>query len=211
MANFGDRAIGGYGQILGGVELWEDDGEGLEPTGDGVPGVEIYLNSGERDTTDDNGAFSFYVPATSYTVSMVVPDGYMVVGPLSIDKTLAADGDTALVVFGLAVAGLVGWVAGVHAVERLFQGEPVRELLSQLFVFGILGLSGTIVFIQCLRSRGWARRTASVAAIMFLAIIVAQPFTGYGLLGGRPAVSATFLAGQLPGLILVVLCAAVGA
>jgi prepilin-type N-terminal cleavage/methylation domain-containing protein len=112
MANFGDRAIGGYGQILGGVELWEDDGEGLEPTGNGVPDVEIYLNSGERDTTDTNGAFSFYVPVTSYTVSMVVPDGYMAVGPLSVNKTLIANGDTALVVFGLADAGATGTIEG---------------------------------------------------------------------------------------------------
>jgi prepilin-type N-terminal cleavage/methylation domain-containing protein len=112
MANFGDRAIGGYGQILGDVELWADQGEGLEPTGNGVPGVVIYLNSGERDTTEANGAFAFFVPATSYTVTMVVPDGYMAVGPLSVDKTLAADGDTALVLFGLAEAGATGTIEG---------------------------------------------------------------------------------------------------
>ncbi|GAG43801.1 unnamed protein product, partial [marine sediment metagenome] len=101
MANFGDRAIGGYGTILGGVELWADEGGGLEPTHDGVPGVEIYLNSGQRDTTNNLGVFSFLVPVLSYTVTMVVPPGFAAVGPLSVDKTLGAEGDTALVLFGL--------------------------------------------------------------------------------------------------------------
>jgi hypothetical protein len=112
-------------------------------------------------------------------------------------------------VFGLAVAGLVTWVASVHAVERLFQGEPAQEILSQLFVFGVLGLAGSIVFIQCLRGRGWARRTAAVGAIMFLVVMVAQPFTGYGLLGPRPALAATVLPRQHYGIMMVVACAAV--
>jgi prepilin-type N-terminal cleavage/methylation domain-containing protein len=112
MANFGDRAIGGYGTILGGVELWVDGGGGPEPTEDGVPDVEIYLNSGQRDTTDSRGAFSFLVPVSSYTVTMVVPPGFAAVGPLSVDKTLAAEGDTALVVFGLVEAGITGTIEG---------------------------------------------------------------------------------------------------
>ncbi len=123
LADFGDRAIGGYGQILGGVELWEDYGEGLEPTGDGVAGVEIFLNSGERDTTDINGAFSFYVPATSYTVTMIVPESYAAVGPLSFDKTLSADGDTALVVFGLAESGATGTLEGTVFLDEDEDGD----------------------------------------------------------------------------------------
>jgi hypothetical protein len=112
LANFGDRAIGGYGRILGGVELWVDEGGGPVPTGDGVPDVEIYLNSGQRDTTNVHGAFSFLVPVSSYTVTMVVPPGFAAVGPLSVDKTLDAEGDTALVVFGLIDVGLTGTIEG---------------------------------------------------------------------------------------------------
>lgn len=111
-ADFGDRAMGGYGSILGGVLLWDDETGDLAPTEEGVAGVEIYLNSGERDTTDENGAFSFYLPVTTYTVTMVVPGGYAAVGPTSFDKTLAADGDTALVVFGLVEAGATGIIEG---------------------------------------------------------------------------------------------------
>jgi prepilin-type N-terminal cleavage/methylation domain-containing protein len=137
LAEFGDRAIGGYGQILGKVELWRDDGEGLAATGEGVSGVEIYLNSGERDTTGDNGTFSFYVPVTSYTISMVVPENYLAVGPLSVDRTIAAEGDTVHVLFGLSEAGATGSIEGTVFLDENEDGvfDPTEPGIPSVSVF----------------------------------------------------------------------------
>jgi type II secretory pathway pseudopilin PulG len=110
-ANFGDRAIGGYGIIQGDVVLW--DGESLPgPTEFGVAGVEIYLNTGDRDTTSDVGAFAFLVPVNTYSITMSVPEGYVAMGPSTVDRTLEFEGDTVMVEFGLLPAEETGTIAG---------------------------------------------------------------------------------------------------
>jgi prepilin-type N-terminal cleavage/methylation domain-containing protein len=111
-ANFGDRAIAGYGVILGKVILFEDDEGTPEPTEFGVQDVEIFLNSGERDTTDDQGQYMLLVPVNTYSVTMVVPPGYGAVGPVTVDRTLDAEGDTAIVNFGLLPAAETGTIQG---------------------------------------------------------------------------------------------------
>jgi prepilin-type N-terminal cleavage/methylation domain-containing protein len=110
-ANFGDRAIGGYGSILGKVYLWEDN-DPPEPTETGVPGVDIYLNTGERDTTSSIGAYAFLVPVSTYSITMDVPEGYMAMGRSTVDRTLASEGDTVMVDFGLLPADESGTIAG---------------------------------------------------------------------------------------------------
>lgn len=111
-ADFGDRAMGGYGQILGKVTLDENNDGTLDPSEPGVDSVEIFLNSGERDTTDVDGLYSFLVAVTSYSVTMTVPAGYLAVGPTSVNATLAAEGDTAVVDFGLSLYLETGTIAG---------------------------------------------------------------------------------------------------
>jgi prepilin-type N-terminal cleavage/methylation domain-containing protein len=114
VANFGDRAIGGYGAILGHVILYElpSPTEDPVPTEYGVQGVTIYLDTGDRDTTDSNGAYMFLVPVSSYTISMTVPPGFLAVGPTSVDRALASQGDTVMVDFGLVETGETGTIAG---------------------------------------------------------------------------------------------------
>jgi len=110
-ANFGDRAMGGYGAIIGDVVLWEDN-DPPEPTEYGVPDVEIYLNSGERDTTSSTGAFALMVPVNTYSITMAVPEGYAAMGPSTVDRTLEFEGDTVMVTFGLLPADETGTIAG---------------------------------------------------------------------------------------------------
>jgi prepilin-type N-terminal cleavage/methylation domain-containing protein len=131
LANFGDRAIGGYGAILGKVILYEDEG-GEEPqsTGDGIAGVEIFLDTGDRDTTDVNGAYIFLVPISTYSITMQVPSGYLAVGPTTVDRALAAEGDTAMVNFGLMVATETGTIAGKVFEDEPFGGNPPNGLLD---------------------------------------------------------------------------------
>jgi type II secretory pathway pseudopilin PulG len=118
--DFGDRAIAGYGGILGKVILYEDEGTGPEPTEYVVPGVEIFLNTGERDTTDNLGRYSFIVPVSTYSITMGVPMGYLAVGPTTVDRALGGTGDTVMVDFGLMLAENTGTITGV-----VFEDEPV--------------------------------------------------------------------------------------
>jgi prepilin-type N-terminal cleavage/methylation domain-containing protein len=112
IANFGDRAIAGYGGILGMVVLWEQEGANPpEPTEYGVGGVEIFLNTGERDTTSNIGQYSFMIPASSYTITMDVPSGYQAIGHTSVTRAVA-EGDTVMVDFGLLPVEETGTIAG---------------------------------------------------------------------------------------------------
>lgn len=113
VADFGDRALGGYGAILGQVWLWDNpDGGDLAKTDTAIPGVEIYLNSGERDTTGNQGDYGFLVPVSTYSVTMLVPESFAAVGEVTVDRTLASEGDTAIVDFGLMEAGATGTIKG---------------------------------------------------------------------------------------------------
>jgi type II secretory pathway pseudopilin PulG len=128
IANFGDRAMGGYGTIIGRVDLYED-GDPPEPSGLGVPGVEIYLNTGVRDTTSSIGRFAMLVPVNTYSITMVVPGGFTAVGPSTVDRTLEFEGDTVRVVFGLLQAEETGTIAGTVYFDEnedglLGTGEP---------------------------------------------------------------------------------------
>jgi hypothetical protein len=77
-----------------------------------VAGVEIHLDTGDRDTTDNRGAYMFLVPISSYSITMEVPAGYQAIGPVSVTRSLAAEGDTAMVDFKLIAAAETGTIAG---------------------------------------------------------------------------------------------------
>jgi prepilin-type N-terminal cleavage/methylation domain-containing protein len=123
-ANFGDRAMGGYGQILGKVILDENVDGVLDPAEPGVDSVDIFLNSGEHDTSDVDGLYGFLVPVSSYSVTMTVPDGYLAVGPTVVNTTLAAEGDTAVVNFGLSMNLATGTIAGKVYNDTDHDGVP---------------------------------------------------------------------------------------
>lgn len=127
-ADFGDRAISGYGAIIGHVDLYEE-GEPPVPTGFGVQYVEIYLNTGDRDTTSNTGMFTMLVPVNTYSITMNVPEGYTAVGPSTVDRTLEYEGDTVMVAFGLLPAEETGTITGTVYLDEdedglLTSGEP---------------------------------------------------------------------------------------
>lgn len=109
-------------------------------------------------------------------------------------------------VAGLAAAAVVASGALLHSVGRFIYGEPLSDLLTELSVFGLLGLAGCMVYVQCLRGRGWACRTAAVSAAVFLALLVLQSLTGYRPLGAGPAWTGMSLRDCWPGLAAVVAC-----
>jgi prepilin-type N-terminal cleavage/methylation domain-containing protein len=123
-ANFGDRAMGGYGQILGKVILDENTDGVLDPAEPGVDSVAVFLNSGEHDTSDVDGLYGFVVPVSTYSITMTVPDGYLAVGPTVVNRTLAAEGDTVMVNFGLSLHLATGTIAGKVYNDANNNGTP---------------------------------------------------------------------------------------
>jgi type II secretory pathway pseudopilin PulG len=138
-ADFGDQAIGGYGSILGRVII-DENGDGvLDPAEPGAGGVEIFLHTDERTSTDDEtGAYMFTVPVASYGITMVVPSGYLAVGPVTYTRTLDAEGDTAVVNFGLTVHSGTGELSGTVYLDENENGQ--RDLGES----GIAGVSVTL-------------------------------------------------------------------
>ncbi|MFH1221394.1 MAG: SdrD B-like domain-containing protein [Candidatus Eisenbacteria bacterium] len=109
--DFGDRTD--YGQILGKVILDENGDGTLDPGEPGVQGVDIALDTGKQTLSGADGSYQFDVPTGSYTITMTVPRGYIAVGPASVNRTLASQGDTAQVNFGLAVHRDTGIINGL--------------------------------------------------------------------------------------------------
>ncbi|MGQ9603292.1 MAG: SdrD B-like domain-containing protein [bacterium] len=111
--DFGDQAIGGYGTIHGMVMLYEQFAGGdPTPTGVGVEGVTIYLNTGERTTTMSDGTYSFFVPVSTYSVTMVVPPNYSPVGPTTVDCTIPGSGESVVANFGVIASSATGTIRG---------------------------------------------------------------------------------------------------
>ena len=137
-ADFGDRALGGYGQILGKVTLDQNNDGTLDPSEPGVDSVDIFLDAGQHDTTDVDGLYSFLVPVSSYSVTMSVPSGYLAVGPTTVNTTIPAEGDTARVDFGLTVFTETGSIAG-----KVFN-DTNRNGVPDLGETGLAGVSLTL-------------------------------------------------------------------
>jgi len=137
-ADFGDRAMGGYGQILGKVTLDENNDGTLDPSEPGVDSVDIFLDSGQRDTTDADGLYGFLVPVSSYSVTMAVPRGYIAIGPTTVNTTIPAEGDTVHVDFGLSTQTETGAIAG-----QVFD-DTNRNGVPDIGESGIAGVSLTL-------------------------------------------------------------------
>jgi len=90
-------------------------------------------------------------------------------------------------VAGLGAASLAIFGSVLSASAGFIYGSPPPELLTNLFVFGALGLAGCMIFAQCLQGRSWACRAAAVSSLVFVILLVLQPFTEYALLTNRPA------------------------
>ncbi|MFO8006114.1 MAG: hypothetical protein R6V05_00095 [Candidatus Brocadiia bacterium] len=111
-------------------------------------------------------------------------------------------------VAGLAAAALAVQSTVLRAAIRFVYGAPAHSVLTGFFVFGLLGLGGCIVFVQTLRGVGWAARTAVVAAVVFLMLLLMQPVHGRMLVPQRLEAVHDSSAAYQAGLVAVVLCAA---
>lgn len=109
--NFGDRPGSGVGTILGGV--YDDlNQNGMYDDEPGLSDVVITLHTGQSDTTDAYGQFSFSVPVGTYTVVEADPPGYGSTTPNAVDAILATDGGTAHAYFGDTVSAASGTIRG---------------------------------------------------------------------------------------------------
>jgi len=75
-------------------------------------------------------------------------------------------------VAGLAVAALTVLGTLLHAIDEFIHGAPPASMLPEALAFGLLGLGGCVVFVEFLRDRGWAYRTAAAAAAAFVPLAV---------------------------------------
>jgi len=87
---------------------------------------------------------------------------------------------------GLVASAFVIQAAIVRSAVRFVYGTPPPQVLTELFVFGLLGLAGAIIFAECLQGRGWACRSAAASALTFLALVLFQTFSSGGVFR-RPA------------------------
>ncbi len=110
--DFGDRPTSGLGWIKGVV--WNDANNDttIDFGENGIRNVLVYLNTGDRDTTDSSGRFSFHVPVTSYTVTEIDSAGYVSTTSNQVNVTIPADGDTVYCAFGDRQADAVGVIEG---------------------------------------------------------------------------------------------------
>jgi hypothetical protein len=83
---------------------------------------------------------------------------------------------------GLGASAFVMQAALLRAAVRFIYGPPPPEVLTGLFACGLLGLAGTVMFVECLQGRGWACRSAAAACLAFLAMLVFQALAGEGIL-----------------------------
>jgi hypothetical protein len=111
--NFGDVSETGTGFIYGKVfnDLNED---GVRDFGEsGIGGVQVFLDTGAYDYTDSTGSFEFSVAVGNYTVTEIDSTGFASSTPNVVDVNIAADGDSAHVLFGDYVVKNFGQIQGL--------------------------------------------------------------------------------------------------
>ncbi|UCE03401.1 MAG: hypothetical protein JSW67_04210 [Candidatus Latescibacterota bacterium] len=99
--HFGDYSTVGSGFIHG--KVWHDNNKNgvLEKNEEwGIPGINVFLDTGATALTDSAGNFLFTVSTGNYTVTEVDSAGYTSSTPNVVDVNVAADGDSAYVLFG---------------------------------------------------------------------------------------------------------------
>ncbi len=98
--NFGDVSESGTGFIYG--RVFEDlDQNGIRDVGErGMSGIRVFLDTGAFDYSDSSGAFAFSVSVGNYTVTQIDSTGYASSTSNVVDVNVAADGDSAQILFG---------------------------------------------------------------------------------------------------------------
>ena len=104
-------------------------------------------------------------------------------------------------VTGLAAAGYIVVAALLQSAQQFIQGEAARGLLTQFLTLELLGVAGCIVFVQALRDRAWACRTGAVAAVAFLAVLLARAVQQERIMGWSLSLPVPMLQRIWPGLL----------
>ena len=111
--DFGDVSGTGTGRILGTV-FSDADANGLRQDGErGIPGIRIFLDTGQSVYTDAQGRYSFEVQIQDYVVTEVDSASYMSVTPNVVDVILANPGDSVVVDFADHLVGRSGTIHGI--------------------------------------------------------------------------------------------------
>lgn len=144
VVNFGDRPASGVGTITG--KVYEDvNANGVDDDGIALADVIVTLHTGQVDTTDVSGVYSFIVPVGSYTVVEADPDGYGSTTPNAVDVLLTADGETQQADFGDIVADASGTIEGTVFLDANDDGilDPGENGIADVPVT-VVGVDSTV-------------------------------------------------------------------
>lgn len=111
--HFGDRPGSGVGTIQG--KVYHDANQNMvhEAGEPGIANVRVTLQTGQTDSTDASGDYSFEIPCGTYSVVETDSTGWGSTTPNSVDVILTADGQTQVVNFGDVPAGTFGTIQGI--------------------------------------------------------------------------------------------------
>ncbi len=109
---------------------------------------------------------------------------------------------------GLGAAAFAIQLITVRSAARFIFGEAPPSVLTHFFIFGLLGLAGCIVFVQCLREVRWACRVAAVSSLIFALLVLFRALSAGDLFGGRASLSELTAAAHVPPLGATILLAA---
>ena len=109
---------------------------------------------------------------------------------------------------GLAVASaMILWTV-LRSADRFIHGTPLAALLPNLFVFGVLGAAGCVVFVECLRDRSWAHRTVVLGTAAFVPLVALAAGASHELLSVGMGTLVERLRMQVPALVAAGVCGA---
>src|SRR5262249_30569925 len=119
---FGDQPGAGVGMISG--KVYEDANHNmvLDAGERGIRNVIVTLHTGQRDTTDAQGAYDFAVPVATYTVSEADSANYMSTTPNVVDVVLSVNGQHVYQNFGDVLSGPHGTLRGIVYRDANYNG-----------------------------------------------------------------------------------------
>lgn len=143
------------GTLRGRVFVDANENGRLDADEQAMSGIDLEYTNGElieRVQTAQDGTFSVALPAGTWRVSVLAPDGYVVLNDSSREVTLAADGTTEAVL-DFALKAPVA-VAEAETIEVLFDTTsilpetgaslPLPQIMT-LAAFGVLMMAGVLL------------------------------------------------------------------
>lgn len=123
VVNFGDTGNYLFGYVTG--HVYHDANENTYYDGgeEGLPGTVVSLDNDMSAKADDSGYYRITVPVGSYTVTETDLEGYGSTTPNSVNVTIAAQGDSAVVNFGDIPGQNTGSIEGYVYVDEDEDGD----------------------------------------------------------------------------------------